>query len=174
MRGPTIDGLRAAVLAPDSRGHTWDVIQARQFTLVDAITGQRHASAFGPDVMFLDRALERVFRTVAVDPMHIAVGGFSDGATYALSLGLMNGDLFRRIVAFSPGFVVDGAPRGRPEIFVSHGLTDEILPIDDCSRRFVPDLRKRGDAIALREFDGGHEVPAAIAREGLAWALDAR
>ena len=87
-----------AVLAPDSRGSTWDAIRA----------------GFGRDVAFLDRALERVFASVAVDPERLAAGGFSDGATYALSLGLVNGDLFRQIVAFSPGFVVDGPPRGKP------------------------------------------------------------
>lgn len=31
--------------------------------------------------------------------------GFSDGASYALSLGLPNGNLFSHIVAFSPGFM---------------------------------------------------------------------
>ena len=141
------------VLAPDSREATWDAI--------------RHD--FGPDVEFIDRALERVFATVAVDPARVAIGGFSDGATYALSLGLMNGDLFKMIVAFSPGFVVDGPPQGTPRVFVSHGRSDSILPIDRCSRVIVPSLQRRGHDVKFREFDGGHEVPAAIAREGFSW-----
>jgi len=31
--------------------------------------------------------------------------GFSDGASYALSVGITNGDLFTHVIAFSPGFV---------------------------------------------------------------------
>src|SRR5262245_47834283 len=126
--GAAADEVGIAVLAPDSRNSTWDAIR----------------DDFGRDVAFINRALARVFETVAIDPARIAVGGFSDGATYALSLGLVNGDLFRRIVAFSPGFIADGPPNGKPQIFVSHGTNDQILPIDYCSRRIVPALRGRG------------------------------
>jgi phospholipase/carboxylesterase len=148
------DEAGVAVLAPDSRDSTWDAI----------------GGGYGPDVDFLNRALERVFRTVSADPSRVAVGGFSDGASYALSIGLINGDLFRRILAFSPGFVAGGgAPHGKPRIFVSHGTTDRILPIDRCSRLIVPALQKHGYEVTYREFDGGHTVPADVAREGLAW-----
>jgi hypothetical protein len=68
-------------------------------------------------------------------------GGLSDGASYALSLGLLNGDLFTHVIAFSPGFVAKGTRRGNPQVFVSHGLRDQVLPIDRCSRRIVRDLR---------------------------------
>jgi len=151
--GTASDEAGVAVLAPDSRDSTWDAIGGR----------------FGADVHFINRALERVFETVAVDPERIAVGGFSDGATYALSLGLINGDLFTRVLAFSPGFVVAGVPHGHPRFFVSHGTDDSILPIDRCSRVIVPGLQKGGYDVTFREFPGGHDVPAAIAREGLAW-----
>jgi phospholipase/carboxylesterase len=151
--GTAPDEAGVAVLAPDSREVTWDAMGGR----------------YGADVQFINRALERVFETVAVDPDRIAVGGFSDGATYALSLGLINGDLFSRVVAFSPGFVVPGVPHGHPEFFVSHGTDDSILPIDRCSRLIVPALQKRGYDVTFREFNGGHEVPSAIAHEGLAW-----
>jgi predicted esterase len=156
--GSAPDEAGVAVLAPASRDFSWDAIR----------------ESFGPDVSFVNRALERVFDTVAVDPARIAVGGFSDGATYAVSLGLINGDLFRRVVAFSPGFVIEGTPHGTPQFFVSHGVADPILPIDRCSRLIVSGLRKRGYDVTLREFDGGHEVPADIAREGMLWVAGAR
>jgi phospholipase/carboxylesterase len=143
-----------AVLAPDSRDSSWDAIR----------------STFGPDVTFLNRALERVFETTAVDPARVAVGGFSDGATYAISLGLINGDLFRRVVAFSPGFFVGDELHGKPRFFISHGKSDEILPIDRCSRQIVPALQKRGYDVMFKEFDGGHTVPPEIAAEGMKWA----
>ena len=55
-------------------------------------------------------------------PPGIVAEGFSDGASYALCLGLLNGDLFTHVIAFSPGFVTDGSRRGKPRVFVSHGV----------------------------------------------------
>ena len=142
-----------AVLAPNSRDTSWDAI----------------GGSFGEDVANLNRALERVFEIVAIDPARIAIGGFSDGASYALSLGMINGDLFPSVVAFSPGFVVGGTPNGKPRIFISHGTHDHILPIDRCGRRIAATLISRGYDVTFREFDGDHEIPAPIAREGLKW-----
>ena len=151
--GAAPDQAGVAVLAPNSRGRSWDAIRG----------------SFGRDVAFINRALELVFDTVAVDPARLAVGGFSDGASYALSLALINGDLFPRAVAFSPGFVIDGVPHGTPRFFISHGTADPILPIDSCSRRIVAGLQKRGYDVTFREFDGRHEIPPDIAREGMQW-----
>ena len=145
------DEAGVAVLAPDSRGGTWDAIRG----------------PFGPDVAFLDRALARAFDLMEVDPTRLSVGGFSDGASYAISLGLLNGELFSRVLAYSPGFFVGGQPQGKPRFFVSHGTADEILPIDRCSRVIVPALQQRGYDVTFRQFDAGHMIPPSIAREGM-------
>lgn len=102
-----------------------------------------------------------------IDPGRIGLAGFSDGASYALSLGLMNGELFRHILAFSPGFVVPGPRVGRPLIFVSHGRRDRILPIETCGRHIAAELKQEGYDVEYREFDGDHVVPAAIADAGM-------
>jgi predicted esterase len=103
----------------------------------------------------------------------VAIGGFSDGATYAISLGLINGDLFKRVAAFSPGFVIDGPTQGKPGLFISHGTRDHILPIDRCGRRIAADLKTRGYEVTFREFDGDHEIPFEVMREGLRWVASA-
>ncbi|HSE15444.1 MAG TPA: hypothetical protein VLB46_00225 [Pyrinomonadaceae bacterium] len=157
--GSTHEEAGVAVLAPNSRDTTWD-----------AITGD----GFGIDVEYLNRALERVFETAAIDPARISVGGFSDGASYGLSLGLINGDFFNSIVAFSPGFVIKGDLHGQPSIYISHGTHDHILPIDRCGRRIAAGLKDYGYDVTFREFDGDHEIPADVAREGLSWVLKAR
>ncbi len=143
--------LGCAIVAPDSRGHTWD-----------AVTG-----AFGPDIRFLERALAETARRCEPAPGRIAVAGFSDGATYALALGRANGDRFSCLLAFSPGFLVPVRRVGLPRIYVSHGREDDVLPIDSCSRVMVPQLQREGYGVRYREFDGGHEVPPAIVREGV-------
>jgi phospholipase/carboxylesterase len=144
---------RVLVLAIDSRRRTWDLI----------------GDALGPDVTFLDRALAWTFARHAIDPARVAVSGFSDGASYALTLGRANGDLFSAILAFSPGFEAAPEAHGAPRIFVSHGVRDRVLPIDACSRRLVPRLRAAGYDIEYHELDAAHAVPAAIARAAVAW-----
>ena len=142
------------LLAPASRGHTWDLLVGRRF---------------GPDLALIDRALGQTFSRYAVAPKHVAVGGFSDGASYALSLGITNGDLFGHVVAFSPGFVAPAGQTGSPRIFVSHGTRDRVLPIDRCSRKIVPQLERSGYEVLYREFDGGHTIPPEIAAEAVGW-----
>ena len=101
---------------------------------------------------------------MAVDVSRLAVGGFSDGAGYALALGVTNGDLFTNVIAWSPGYMRFPAERGSPRIFVSHGTQDWVLPIDRCSRLLVPRLRAAGHDVYYREFDGLHTLPPELAR----------
>lgn len=141
-----------ALLVPESLGSSWDVIRG----------------GYGPDVVFLDAALKASFAALPVDPARLAIGGFSDGASYALSLGLANADLFRWLLAFSPGFAAPPDTIGQPQIYVSHGTEDDVLPIDACSRRLVPRLQRSGYAVRYKEFAGGHYVPDHLATEALA------
>jgi predicted esterase len=152
---PLADAAGFLLLSPDSRESTWDVVR----------------TGFGPDIEFIDRALELVFARYAVDPGRVAAEGFSDGASYALSLGLLNGDLFTHVIAFSPGFLLAERPEGQPRCFLSHGVQDPILPIDPCSRRIVKELRRDRYDVRYTEFEGGHLVPPAIAREAVDWLL---
>jgi len=152
------DEFALILLVPDSRGQTWDILEG----------------GYGPDVAYIDRALAQTFGRYNVDPARLAVGGFSDGASYALSLGLTNGDLYTHVLAFSPGFMSPAGKHGSPALFVSHGTRDRILPIDVCSRRIVPQLKRAGYRVEYREFDGGHAVPPDIARDALDWLLKAK
>jgi phospholipase/carboxylesterase len=147
------DRFGVVVVAPDSRGVTWDLL-----------TG-----GFGPDVAFVDRVMQAVVDRCDVDPARYAVGGVSDGASYALSLGLGNGDIFGAVVAFSPGFTASRQLVGRPRVFISHGTADPILPVDTCSRRIVRGLTDDGYDVTYREFDGGHTVPPEVADHGFRW-----
>ena len=142
-------------LAPDSRDHTWDVISGR---------------GFGRDVERLDAMLHYTFERCRIDPTRIALGGFSDGASYALSLGIGNGDLFSHLVAYSPGFYVIPDPVvGTPPVFISHGTLDPILPFLNTRDRIVPSLRESGHDVTFYEFTGGHEVIASASTAALDW-----
>ena len=154
LRGQA-DEAGLVLLACSSRGPTWDLILNR--------------GHYGPDIEAIDLALGHIFSRCAIDPERVGVGGYSDGASYALSLGLANGDLFSRVIAFSPGFLAPTGQTGSPRIFVSHGTRDGWLPINSCSRRIVPRLERAGYEVRYREFEGGHVVPPAIAREAASW-----
>ena len=139
------------VVAPQSRASTWDVI----------------VDGYGPDVAALDAVLGQVFDRWAVDPQRLAIGGFSDGASYGLSLGITNGLLFSHVLAFSPGFSAPGGREGQPAVYISHGTRDAVLPIANCSRRIVPALERAGYDVLYHEFEGPHTVPPEIAREAV-------
>jgi phospholipase/carboxylesterase len=149
-----VDANGVIVLCPDSRSGTWDL----------------SLGGFGPDVRFIDTALAFVFRRYNIDPLRIAFGGFSNGASYALSLGVNNGDLFNALIAFSPGFFTPPGRRGKPRIFASHGNEDPLL-MNSTTPRIVPTLRDEGYDVTYRIFAGGHEVPFSIAVEAVNWFL---
>jgi predicted esterase len=148
---PLADTHRLLLLAPQATASSWDLI----------------VEGFGPDVARIDELLRTVFGAYPVT--EVAVGGFSDGASYALSLGLTNGDLVDAVLAFSPGFAAPLVTHGRPRAFVSHGTDDRVLPVDVCSRRLVPRLHTLGYPVEYAEFAGGHEVPAEIRQRAVAW-----
>jgi predicted esterase len=150
---PQAEEYHVVLLLPNSRKLSWDAV----------------VGPFGADATFLDSALAQVFSGCAIDPARVTLGGLSDGATYALALGLLNGDLFTQLVAFSPGFLKPVDRHGKPRVFVSHGTRDTVLNIDVGSRAIVRQLTDEGYDVTYREFDGGHEVPDAIAREAFAW-----
>ncbi len=151
------DDANIILLAPISRGPSWDIISFDRF---------------GPDIAFINQALAETFIRYNIDTTRLAIGGFSDGASYALSVGLTNGDLFTHIIAFSPGFYYAAEMKGKPGVFVSHGTSDDILPINSCSRRLVPRLQKQSYNIIYHEFDGPHIIPSHISLEAVKWFLE--
>ena len=138
------------LLIPAALGSSWDLLRG----------------GYGPDLSFIDRALLWTMRHHAVDAKHISIGGFSDGASYALSVGLMNGDLFSDILAFAPGFMAPQRRVGQPRVFVSHGLGDKVLPVGR-GQAVAQRLADEGYDVVYAEFDGGHVVEPEIMREAL-------
>ena len=149
------DEFGVIVAAPDSRDErTWDMIVG---------------GGFGPDADFITDTVALVKKRCAVDAQHITLAGFSDGASYALSLGIGAGEVFSKVIAFSPGIMQPPRTQGKPKIFISHGTDDNILPIDVTSHVFVPRLKQLGYDVTYEEFQGRHTVPLEIQRKALEW-----
>ena len=150
---PPADEYNLVTLVPKSAGRTWDMV----------------LGDFGRDVQSIDRALSHTFEHCNIDPARIALGGFSDGGSYALSLGLDNGDLFTHLIAFSPGFISPQERTGQPGIYMFHGTADTILPIDSTSRRIIQQLRGWNYHVIYKEFDGPHTVRIEDVRTAFDW-----
>ena len=153
---PLADSLGVIILAPDSRDErTWDGV----------------LRSWGPDVEFIGAALQQTVARYHVNVSHLGVGGFSDGASYALGFGISYGDQFKHVISMSPGVMQPIAARGKPRIFISHGTSDPIMPIDATSRQFVPKLKSLGYDVTYREYDGRHAPSPPIVREAFDWFM---
>jgi len=150
---PLAEEFGVIVLAPESRDVTWGV----------SIPG------FDEDSRYLGMAFRWVSEVLTIDHDRVALGGVSDGAGYALSMGLAYGDTFNHLMIFSGGLMQPFRRQGKPKIFLAHGIKDEQMPIDRTARRFVPELKDEGYDVTYREYDGGHGAPAAVVREAFEW-----
>jgi len=141
------------LLCPSTREGTWDGIRgdfSRDFTVINTL-------------------LQKAFNSCAIDRQRLAIGGFSDGASYGISLGLINGDLFSHVIAHSPGFIIANNWHGKPRVYVSHGRQDPVLPFDRCGAAIVARLEKQDYTPRFDVFDGGHTASPEIRSAALAW-----
>ncbi|HEX2603686.1 MAG TPA: esterase [Oxalicibacterium sp.] len=130
------------LLAPHSMYPTWDIV----------IGGN------GPDLERLHRALTEVTSHYRIDRQHLGFAGFSDGASYALSIGITNGDIASHVIAFSGGFMSIFMQEGAPKVFIAHGLIDEQLPIETAGRANANKLKAAGYDVQYVEFNGLHII----------------
>ena len=155
------------LVLPQSKGPTWDMIVDLQSRLGAEMKVQPR---YGRDLKALDAALADLFARVAVDPARVGIMGFSDGATYAVSVGTANPLLFHTIIAYSPGpaFPTKFDPTQR--IFISHAEEDPVLPYS-VTRGLVTKLRVKKMPLMFVPFRGGHEVPKAIHAKAVAYFM---
>lgn len=160
---PLGDKLGVILIAPHSLDKTWDLI------------GQSPDQPWlGPDARRLDQSLADLFKHSAVDPSHVVLLGFSDGASYALSIGLSNPKLFTAIIALSPGMMVPpNRVDHRQQVFIAHGRSDHVLPFDG-TREMADELRRSGANIRFRPFNGDHQMDPESLTEGLQWTFGPR
>ena len=159
---PVADRLGVILIQPHSSGRTWDLL----------LNMQMGAEPWhGPDARRLDQSLTDLFSQAAVDPSRVVLLGFSDGATYALSLGTANPKLFTTVVALSPGgFAAPDRIDRAQKIFIAHGKADAVLPFAQ-TKQIADALHRAGANVRFRQFKGGHQVDPESLVEALDWAL---
>jgi phospholipase/carboxylesterase len=134
------------LLAPQSLFPTWDLV----------IAGN------GPDRERLETALSWVADRFLLDPGRLAFAGHSDGGSYALSLGLTNGDFVTHLIVSSAGFMSVHIQTGAPRVFISHGIADEQIPINRSARIHAASLREAGYEVTAIEYNGVHAYQPSV------------
>lgn len=150
------DARNFLLLVPQSLFPTWDLV----------------IGGHGPDRERVETALAAVADRFLLDPGRLAFAGHSDGGSYALSLGLANGDIARHLIVSSAGFLSVHLQVGAPRIFLSHGTRDEQIGIDRSARVHVPRLREAGYAVTAIEYDGPHAYQPGIMAQAVDFFLD--
>ena len=130
------------LLAPQAMFPTWDIV----------------IGGHGPDLQRLEQALAMVAAHFQLDPTRLAFAGFSDGGSYALSVGVTNGDVASHVIALSAGFMNTFSQAGKPKVFLAHGRSDSQLPIETCAHPHARRLLESGHDLTLQPFDGDHVI----------------
>jgi len=150
---------QALFLVPRSVAPTWDLI------------------AGGPrsDLDFLEYAYDLIYRRYPVDASRQALLGYSDGASYALSVGLSNPGLFESIMAWAAGFCVldpeaRPEPAASPRLYLEYGTHDELFPFEQIALPMKQNLEKAGYDLTFSVDEGGRHWPSgSFQREALDW-----
>jgi phospholipase/carboxylesterase len=146
---PLARSRRFLLLAPQSMFPTWDIV----------------IGGHGPDLERLDAALGQVALRFQLDPARLAFAGFSDGGSYALSVGMTNGDVASHVIGLSAGFMNVFTPTGTPRVFLAHGRADSQLPLETSARPHALRLLQEGIDLTLLPFEGDHViVPQVVER----------
>lgn len=161
------------LLALSSQGTTWDLVTAT------AAARRRERPArldglFGEDASRVERALTALLGSPSVDRRRIVLIGFSDGASYALSLALANPGLVRGAVAIAPGFHVEpGTIDPAQRLFIAHSPEDRVLSFAYSRDRIAASLRSAGFDPAFHSYRGGHAFDPEAVRLGIGHVLGA-
>jgi predicted esterase len=154
------------LLAPTSGGATWDAVSiAEEPPSPDSPLASSRSHRFGTsrDANRVEAAISALSKIIPVDRTQTVLAGFSDGATFALAMGMSRDHPFSSVIAWSPGIAIRtvGPVHGR-RVFVSHGRQDPILNFEVTCGEIVPLLQSEGAHVTFLPFDGGHEAPDGI------------
>lgn len=163
---PEADTRGIVLLAPTSQGITWDTVEtaeeppSRDSPLANAVARRFSSSR---DSGRVEAAIAALAKQVPVDPERTVLSGFSDGATFALAMGMSRAYPFAAVIAWSPGIAirVTNPARGR-RVFISHGRQDRILRFADTCGEIVPLVESEGAIVTFMPFEGDHEAPPAV------------
>ena len=153
---------QAFFFIPRSVAPTWDLI------------------AGGPpvDVEFLEYAWDLIYRRYPIDPHARCLIGYSDGASYALSLALSNPGYFAAAMVWAAGFVVldrNGPSQAgeKARLYLEYGTHDPLFSFEQIALPMRENLERAGYDVTFSVDEGGRHMPSgSFQREALDWYFD--
>jgi phospholipase/carboxylesterase len=136
----------ALFLIPRSVHPSWDLI----------------VGAGRPDMDFLEYAYDLIYRRYPIDPARQALLGYSDGASYGLSLGLSNPKIFDTVMGWAAGFkLIEEPPAGspKPRVLLEYGTHDQLFPFEQIALPMRADLERQGYEVDFMVDKGGRHWP---------------
>ena len=155
----------AFFLIPRSVDPTWDLI----------VGGERH------DLDFLEYAYDLIYRRYPIDALQQSLVGYSDGASYALSMGLCNAGIFSALMVWAAGFLVldprtaeafrtTGLPASKPRIYLEYGTHDQLFDFRTVALPMRENLERFGLDVTFSVDEGGRHMPSgSFHTEALDW-----
>ncbi|MCP3985675.1 MAG: hypothetical protein GY723_14895 [bacterium] len=128
-----------------------------------------------PDLDFLEFAYDLIWRRFPIDPERQALLGYSDGASYALSVGLSNPDIFSAVMVWAAGFLAidqNAIPEdaGKPPIYLEYGTHDELFDFEQVAKPMRRNLEQLGYQVSFHADQGGRHWPSStFQEEALDW-----
>ena len=166
---------QAFILIPRSFYMTWDLIAM-------GLQGAAGPSPEGdtlpsdrPDLDFLEYAYDLIYRRYPIDAERQALVGYSDGASYAVSVGLANPHIYRAVMAWAAGFLalderVAAEDVPRPHVYVEYGTHDELFPFEQVALGMKKQLEDLGCDLVFNVDEGGRHWPSStFQEEALDW-----
>ncbi|WP_350307495.1 alpha/beta hydrolase [Photorhabdus viridis] len=148
----SVNSRRFILLAPSAHRDSWDILRG----------------GWGPDITSVNRLLNWLRARYRVNDEGISVMGFSDGASYALSLGLRS-PAIARIAALSPGFYLGNLRQDLP-VFIGHGVNDAVLPYSGALR-IKAEFESGGSEVSFVSHKMGHSCPDESIKAALTFCL---
>ncbi|MAI77561.1 MAG: hypothetical protein CL917_01325 [Deltaproteobacteria bacterium] len=143
------EAREAFFFIPRSVAPTWDLIAGGQ----------------GEDFAFLEFAWDLIYRRYPIDPFAQCLIGYSDGASYALSLSLSNPGFFDAVLCWAAGFAsMDrralGRTSRRTRFYLEYGTHDELFSFEQVARPMQEQLKKAGYTVEFSIDEGGRHWPS--------------
>lgn len=148
----SVNSRRFILLAPSAHRDSWDILRG----------------GWGPDITAVNCLLNWLRARYRVNDEGISVMGFSDGASYALSLGLRSPAIVR-VAALSPGFYLGNLRRDLP-VLIGHGVNDAVLPYSGALR-IKAEFENGGSEVSFVSHKMGHNCPDDAVKAALAFCL---
>lgn len=146
-----VSSKKFILLAPSAYRDSWDILRG----------------GWGEDVAALNEQLNWLREHYMIDDNRISMLGFSDGASYALSLCVRN-PVISCAAALSPGFYLGNAQSS--SLFISHAQNDNILSFSGV-QRLRTQLLEEGANVTFMMHDAGHSCPERVVTVALTFCL---